>query len=83
MKYPCNYTVWAWHPHDIGTLRKAGVLYKQDHYGEQQDVVDLMQLLNRMKYEETITIAQDDTSLNVFYDDWLGWRIITTDVKAR
>lgn len=81
-EFPCNWEVWLYLPYDMVSY-KAGYQRIQQHDSDEFELTQYLDLLTKLGYKETITIAQDDTSLNIFYDEYLGWRIVTSDVKAR
>jgi hypothetical protein len=81
-EFPCNWEVWLCLPYDLSSY-KAGYQRIKQPESDEFALTQYLDLLCKLGYKETITIAQDDTSLNVFYDEYLGWRIVTSDVKAR
>lgn len=82
-KYPCTFTVWAYFPKAVGTEFKKGQLLQIVEESDQWAMSDLFQQYIKLGFKEQVTIALDDTWINIFYHDWFGWRIVTSDVKAR
>lgn len=82
MDYPCRFTVWSQYLHDYNGIVKSD-RDRKDYQLDEMELVKLFTLLSKEGYKETITLARDDTWMNVFWDDWHGWRVITSDIRGR
>lgn len=81
---PCTFSVTTYVPKD------AWIAPMVDHRFSVMKVIEtnqfeLLQYMNRLfkqGFVETKQIAQDKTVMSIFYSKDLGWKVITSDIKA-
>lgn len=64
----------------IGDLPPVFMPGSIERVSDEELIHDFFKTYNDLGFHRTIKRTRDNNTLVIFYDDWLGWRIIVCDV---